>query len=1154
MVDNRFYQLAAHLWQGGQFAYYWVPDGDSGKLTFWFDVSSPREVSNLWTAVNVYFGIHPSGASKTMQQRALIEDIAAVNCLFAEFDLAPGQQPGHLLDSILTLDIVPSVIVFSGGGYHCVPLDTEILTSNGWRKWNEVNAGDNVVGYNTNTESLELTTMTGKILKSDDELVHVHNGNFSAICTPDHRWVTHVKTGRQGTKLVKNQLTKARDISNRRHKIVVSAPFVEQKDCLNITEMESEVLGWIISDGRILSCDRLEITQSEKKYADIIRSLLNGIPHSEGYYHKDKPDFVTWRIGNGWARDLLTRSGLTYDSLNSESWSQFVLKLSPSCRKSFLKTAFYGDGTMNRGTQCMVQKMGDRADALNLAIFLDGNAPRISGKTASRPDSDVRVTRSGHDFATWNMKVEPAGRGAVWCPKTELGTWVMRQGDTITITGNCYWLLDQTYHIDSPEARQRIIDIQYAWDEYVTGDNHVKDLARVLRIPGTYNRKPEFAPNYPQAQIIKFDMAAQYELADLAQEVESIVAATAAKRTAVASVDVVPVEMDDNTILDKMREKDTIAAALWDGDMSAYADDHSNADLALCSKLAFWFGRDPMRIDRVFRGSALFRPKWLRDDYRNRTIDKAIASCTNTYSGGTSDPAKLPGDPLGVLGNVITFNGNDHTNGNHAPTNGTVPPQTPPPPATPPTQPQAQGPQLSGTTINATDTGNARRLVKLYGNDIRYITEWGKWFIWNGRYWAEDKTRRIEFLAKQVVTGMYIEASVEPDPDKRRTLVKWAMSSENQARIEAMVRSAQSEPGITITHAQLDRGAWFLNCKNGIVDLRTGKLHPHEKDALLTKYVDVEYRTDVDCPIWKAFLNKIMANDADIIHFIQRAVGYTLTGNVSEKCLFFMYGPKGNNGKSTFVEVLLALLGEYSIKSPIEMLMARYGNPGIPNDIAQLPGRRFVVTSETEQGRKLNETMVKDLTGMDTITARFMRQEYFSFQPTHKLWIYGNHKPVIKGRDEAIWNRIRLIPFMVQVPKAEQDKDLINKLIAELPGIFAWAVEGCMEWNRIGLSEPASVAQATTAYKTEMDSLALWIESNCTVDVKKIDLFKNLYQDYLQWSADHGENTISGREFGQALDGLGYVAAKGAGNKAIRKGIVTNTQDAINSANSVVNP
>ena len=319
--------------------------------------------------------------------------------------------------------------------------------------------------------------------------------------------------------------------------------------------------------------------------------------------------------------------------------------------------------------------------------------------------------------------------------------------------------------------------------------------------------------------------------------------------------------------------------------------------------------------------------------------------------------------------------------------------------------------------------------------------------------------------------------------------------------------------------------------------------------------MDVDYIPGADCPTWKSFIDRIMAGDKDIIEFIKRAVGYTLTGNVSEKCLFFMYGPKGDNGKSTFVEVLLALLGEYANKSPIEMLMARYGNPGIPNDIAQLPGRRFVVTSETEQGRKLNETMVKDLTGMDTITARFMRQEYFSFQPTHKLWIYGNHKPVIRGRDDAIWRRIRMIPFLVQIPKAEQDKDLINKLIAELPGILTWAVEGCMEWNRIGLSEPISVAQATTAYKAEMDTIAMWVESNCTIDARKYDLFKNLYQDYIQWCEDHGEpNTISGREFGNSLDALGYQAAKGSGNKAIRKGIITNTQDAINSANSLVNP
>jgi P4 family phage/plasmid primase-like protien len=821
MVDNRFYDLVAHLWRGGQYSYYWIPDGDGGKITFWFESHDPREVSDMWRNVNVYFGIHPSGIQKTITQRATIEDIQCINCLFAEFDLAPGQDRQHLLDSILSLDTQPSVIVFSGGGYHC------------------------------------------------------------------------------------------------------------------------------------------------------------------------------------------------------------------------------------------------------------------------------------------------------------------------------YWLLAQTYYIDSPDARQRIIDIQYAWDEHVTGDNHVKDLARVLRIPGTYNRKPEFAPNYPQSQIIKFELDTQYELSDLTKEIESTIDALINKRTAVASVDVVPVDMDDNTILDKMRQKDSAAAALWDGDMSAYADDHSNADLALCSKLAFWFGRDPVRIDRVFRGSALFRPKWLRDDYRNRTIDKAIQSCTNTYKAPNNGP--VPGNPAGVVGNIPSFGTNGHT-----PTNGAVPPP-------PPTGQAPQSPPLQlAAAINLTDTGNARRLIKLYGDGMRYVSEWGKWYIWNGKYWAEDKTFYIEYLAKQTVASIYKEAALEPDPDKRRTIAKWAMISEGQSRIDAMVRSAQSEPGVTISHDQLDKGAWFLNVRNGIIDLRTGKLHSHEKDALLTRYIDVDYIPGADCPTWKKFIGRIMADDLDTIGFIQRSVGYTLTGNVSEKCLFFMHGASGDNGKSTFVEVLLYLLGEYGHKAPIEMLMARYGNPGIPNDIAQLPGRRFVVTSETEQGRKLNENMVKDLTGMDTISARFMRQEYFSFQPTHKLWIYGNYKPTIKGRDPAIWNRIRLIPFLVQIPKAEQDKGLFAKLIAELSGILAWAVAGCLEWQKIGLAEPASVSQATKAYRTEMDILTPWIDSNCVTSAGKWDTFKNLYSDYCRWCEDHGIPFImSGPEFGNALTDSGFVADKGSGNKAIRRGIVTATQDAVNAASSI---
>lgn len=224
---------------------------------------------------------------------------------------------------------------------------------------------------------------------------------------------------------------------------------------------------------------------------------------------------------------------------------------------------------------------------------------------------------------------------------------------------HAYWLLEQTYHIDSPDARQRIMDIQYAWVDFVGSDNAVKDIARVLRVPGSYNRKPQYAPDYPQVQIVKFDMDLIYSLDDFTKQIEPLIEQTKTKRVAVANQDIVPVELDDQTILEKMQQKDSVAAALWSGDMSDYKDDHSDADMALCNRLAFWFGRDKDRIDKVFRRSGLFRPKWLRDDYRNATIDKAVASCANTYQpkvtnlGNPDDMVKTP--------TVVPVNGNGHT-------------------------------------------------------------------------------------------------------------------------------------------------------------------------------------------------------------------------------------------------------------------------------------------------------------------------------------------------------------------------------------------------------------------------------------------------------------------------------------------------------------
>ena len=328
----------------------------------------------------------------------------------------------------------------------------------------------------------------------------------------------------------------------------------------------------------------------------------------------------------------------------------------------------------------------------------------------------------------------------------------------------------------------------------------------------------------------------------------------------------------------------------------------------------------------------------------------------------------------------------------------------------------------------------------------------------------------------------------------------------------------------------------LLNCPNGTLDLQTGRLLKHDRADLLTKRIEVKYDSNAECPRWLAFLNRIMDGDQELILFLQRAVGYTLTGGVAEQCLFFMLGT-GRNGKSTFIETLLALLGDYGQKAPTEMLMFKGNGGGIPNDLARLPGARLVVAAEVEQGRRLAESTVKDLTGGDTITARFLRQEFFDFTPTHKVWMYGNHKPVIKGTDEGIWRRIHLIPFAVQIPVSEQDPNLKAKLAEELPGILAWAVRGCLDWQKHGLSVPESVKEATADYRAEMDVVSAFIEECCTTGQNHYAKWKELYAAYTDWCNVNGERAESGKRFGNTLTERGYKADNGTGNVAIRWGL-----------------
>lgn len=424
-----------------------------------------------------------------------------------------------------------------------------------------------------------------------------------------------------------------------------------------------------------------------------------------------------------------------------------------------------------------------------------------------------------------------------------------------------------------------------------------------------------------------------------------------------------------------------------------------------------------------------------------------------------------------------------------------------------------------------TDMGNAQRMHALAMGNVFYVPQFDKWYIWSGTHWGEDNSFEIMKIAKQTVVNMYAEAATLDD-DKRKELIKWAIKSEARPRLEAMVALLRSEPDIAVQPEELDRDPMLLACKNGTLDLRRGDLLPPNPNDLLTKCINVDYDPNAECPLWEKFLFRIMAGDLDLVSFIQRLIGHALTGDATGKYMVFMYGPKGNNGKSTLVEAIMRLLGPYAMKSPTEMVMAKSHRGGIPNDIARLRGVRFTVTNEVDEGMTLSESVIKDLTGNDTLTARFMRAEFFDFTPTHKLWIYGNHRPEIRGTDTAIWDRVKLIPFDVEIPKSERDPLMLDKLTAELPGILAWAVRGNMLWQRQGISAPEIVTKATGEYRTDQDTIGQFINDCCEVGPSFEVSAGAIYRAYETWAKQLGLRPESGTKFGSDLGRRGFEVRK----------------------------
>jgi putative DNA primase/helicase len=357
---------------------------------------------------------------------------------------------------------------------------------------------------------------------------------------------------------------------------------------------------------------------------------------------------------------------------------------------------------------------------------------------------------------------------------------------------------------------------------------------------------------------------------------------------------------------------------------------------------------------------------------------------------------------------------------------------------------------------------------------------------------------------------------LEQDLAAAHAVMKHCLKSEAAPRIHAMIDLARSEEGIPILPGQMDRDAMLLNCPNGTLELRTGTLREHRREDYITKLCPVPYDATATCPRWEQFLQEIMAGRQDMVDFLQRLLGYALTGDVSEQILTILHG-KGANGKTTLTNTILEMLGaDYAMKAAPELLMVRRGEAH-PTERADLFGKRLVLCLETDQGGRLAEALVKDLTGGDRQRARRMREDFWEFTPTHKLLLATNHKPMIQGTDHAVWRRVRLVPFTVTLGRDRQDKRLPEKLRQELPGILAWSVRGCLEWQRSGLGEPAAVVEATAGYRRELDALHSFLDECCHVGPHYRARAANLYGVYCCWCADNHEVPMSQRAFGMAL-------------------------------------
>jgi putative DNA primase/helicase len=435
--------------------------------------------------------------------------------------------------------------------------------------------------------------------------------------------------------------------------------------------------------------------------------------------------------------------------------------------------------------------------------------------------------------------------------------------------------------------------------------------------------------------------------------------------------------------------------------------------------------------------------------------------------------------------------------------------------------------------LGETDTDNARRLVTRHGASVRFIPERKRWFVFDGEVWRADVAKQQVVFAQDSARLIAGEADLVGD-DRRADRRRWAQLSLGAGAIKRALEMAQ--PHATRSIAEFDTDPWLINAKNGTLDLRSGVLREFNAADHLTRLAGTLYDPKAECVRFKQFLRKVFANDTDLIRFVQRFAGYTLTGEVTEQCFLFLQGP-GKNGKSTLIQIMQQMLGDYACSTPTETLLAKHVTSSMSNDLARLQGARMVSAVESNPNRQLDEALIKQVTGGDRITARFLYAEFDEYTPQFKLWFVANHPPRLRSTDDALWRRIHVLPFEVVIANDEVDRDLLTALQSELPGILAWAVRGCHRWQKSGLRPPERVVAATHQYRKEVDHVRRFLHECVEATDSAVTRSSILYERYERWCSEKGEHSVSQKALGKRLVEAGYTPTRLSGGVRAWRGL-----------------